>query len=173
MNIFGYTCPACGAVYQDLVEKAKSKLVHSGLISSSDGAKLPTEDCIRSHSYVRYEPCGHCCPDVFAECSACEQGYEGALRRPGRPSQSECQCHYCIEVVSANARADLHTQLKDSFNREEIRMICFNLRIDYENFPDTLDGLARELILYCERANRIVELLDVCRRERPELSWQW
>jgi hypothetical protein len=182
MNFFGYKCPACGALYQDVVEKAKTKLVHFGLISSHDDGDLPTSECIRYHDYVRFEPCGHCCPDVFGRCRACILGYEGARERPGRPSQLECLCHYCIQepddsgdgaYESASRRAELHTQLVGAFSKDEIQTISFKLGIDYENFPSSKAGLARELIQFCERSDLIAGLIEMCKKERPQLSWQW
>jgi len=182
MNLFGYVCPACGAPYQDIIEKAKTKLVHFGLISSRDDTELPTSECIRYHDYVRFEPCGHCCPDIFGRCRACILGYEGALDRPGRPSQVGCLCHYCIEELKklddgANGfnsrRADLHRQIIDAFSKQEIRTLCWKLDLDYEALPSSKPKLVRELISLCERAGLIPKLIELCKEERPELSWQW
>lgn len=57
-------------------------------------------------------------------------------------------------------RADLYQEIIKHFNIEELRTLCFKLGID----PDDLDtntrgGLARELIEYCERKNRVPELV--------------
>ena len=95
MNLFRYLCPSCGGAYKDVVENEKTRLVHRGLKDSRDKSEMPTPGCIRFHEYVWFDPCGHCCPEVFAECRACKLGYPRASRRPGLPSEEPCYCHYC------------------------------------------------------------------------------
>ena len=63
----------------------------------------------------------------------------------------------------------LRRTLVDHFDREELRTLCFDLGIEYENLPDTLDGMVRELVTYCERHRCIPELLTAIRQQRPEL----
>jgi hypothetical protein len=58
------------------------------------------------------------------------------------------------------------------FNDSELRNLCFDLHIDYEN----LNGIGkedkvRELVAYCDRHGRIPELVEECRRLRPKVSW--
>ena len=54
------------------------------------------------------------------------------------------------------------------FNDSELRDLCFNLSIDYENLGgDAKPGKARELVAYCQRHNRLAELEATCRRLRP------
>jgi hypothetical protein len=65
----------------------------------------------------------------------------------------------------------LRRMLADHFNREELRELCADLCIEYENLPDTLDGMVRELVAYCERHRRIPELLAVAKQQRAELPW--
>jgi hypothetical protein len=68
-------------------------------------------------------------------------------------------------------RAELRQKLIDYFNREELRTICFDLNIQYDNFPETLDGMTRELVAYCERNGRIPDLIKICKRLRPKVTW--
>jgi hypothetical protein len=68
-------------------------------------------------------------------------------------------------------RADLRKKLAAHFDKEELRTLCFDLGIDDNNLPDTLDGMARELIKYCERNQRIPELITECERLHPKVSW--
>ncbi len=68
-------------------------------------------------------------------------------------------------------RYALQRFLTEYFNRNELQDICFHLEFNYEDFPETLSILARELILYCERRNRLDDLLAYCLKERPNLNW--
>lgn len=54
------------------------------------------------------------------------------------------------------------------FSDNDLRDVCFDLDIDYENLGgDAKAGKARELVVYCQRRNRLAELEDACRRWRP------
>ena len=65
----------------------------------------------------------------------------------------------------------LHTQLKtlltERYNMEELRTLCFDLGVDYENVQrDTKEATAREMILYFERHCRAHDLLRTAAGER-------
>jgi hypothetical protein len=100
MNLFRYLCKGCGALYNDRHEHGMSKLVHRGLANSDDASPLPTPKCVPYHDYVIFEPCGHCCPDVFASCRACKLGFPNSERGPGRPTGLACFCHYCVNEAA-------------------------------------------------------------------------
>jgi hypothetical protein len=71
------------------------------------------------------------------------------------------------------APIDLMSLLKnitDSFSKEELHTIAFELRVDYENLPDAKDSFARELIVYLQRRKRLHELIEVLRRERQGVT---
>ena len=54
------------------------------------------------------------------------------------------------------------------FSDSDLRDVCFDLGIDYENLGgDEKAGNARELVAYCRRHNRLAELENICRRLRP------
>lgn len=58
------------------------------------------------------------------------------------------------------------------FNLEEVRTLCFELGIGYEDLGgEGLRGKLRELILHADRRNLLDELLDALRRERPAVAW--
>lgn len=68
--------------------------------------------------------------------------------------------------------AELRQVLSDYFDEEEIRTLCFDLNVDYDDLPAT--GKAnkiRELIKYLERRNRIQDLESAVRRQRPNIPW--
>ncbi|CUS02578.2 protein of unknown function [Candidatus Promineifilum breve] len=67
--------------------------------------------------------------------------------------------------------ADIRRFLIDTFNDDELTTLCF------DHFPEvfqefaagmTLGRKALQLVDYCRRRERVAELLDILRRERPE-----
>ena len=71
--------------------------------------------------------------------------------------------------VPPTDRVHLRRVLAEAFSLVDLRVLCFDLGIDYEDLPaDTRDGIALELIRTCERTNRLSELMQVCRELRPE-----
>jgi hypothetical protein len=57
--------------------------------------------------------------------------------------------------------------LEKYFNDSELRDLCFELQIDYENLPGNgKASKARELILFCERQGRTRDLAEACCRLR-------
>lgn len=60
----------------------------------------------------------------------------------------------------------------ERFDEEELRTLCFYLKIDYSDLPaQGRVNKARELINYIVRHNRLSELLENCARYRPDISW--
>ncbi|VAW36124.1 hypothetical protein MNBD_CHLOROFLEXI01-3866 [hydrothermal vent metagenome] len=64
--------------------------------------------------------------------------------------------------------------LAREFSKNEIKDICIDMRIEYEDLgsDDTLSGRIRELIKYCQRHSRLLELLITTAKARPRNSWQ-
>lgn len=69
-------------------------------------------------------------------------------------------------------RAELRQNLTGRFNRDELRTLCFDLGIEHENLPETKDGMARELVAYCERTGSISRLVAKCGELRPNDAWE-
>jgi tetratricopeptide (TPR) repeat protein len=58
--------------------------------------------------------------------------------------------------------------LSTYFNVDELRNLCFDLNILYEDLGgEGKSGKARELVAYCQRRDRLAELEAACRRLRP------
>ena len=58
------------------------------------------------------------------------------------------------------------------FNLEELRTLCLDLRIPFEELGGQgLRGVARELLFYMRRRDRLPELLAALRAERPTVAW--
>jgi len=61
--------------------------------------------------------------------------------------------------------AQLRQSLIESFDDNELRDLCFDLRIDYESLPgEGKSAKARELVTYCERHKRLDELHEAIRQ---------
>lgn len=63
--------------------------------------------------------------------------------------------------------------LAEYFNRDELKTLCFDLGVEYENLEgETLDGKTREIIKYCYKRGLLDELIEQCREARPNIDWQ-
>lgn len=66
----------------------------------------------------------------------------------------------------------LREKIRDHFNVDELKTLCQDLGINYENLSgDTLEGKARELVEYGRRHNRIQEIINFCQRARLFVKW--
>ena len=58
------------------------------------------------------------------------------------------------------------------FNLEELRTLCFELGIPFDELGGQgLRGVSRELLLYVQRRDRLPELLTALTVERPSVAW--
>jgi len=64
--------------------------------------------------------------------------------------------------------------LSERFDEGELRSLCFHLDgVDYDSLPgEGKASKARELINYLARRNRILELVEIGKRLRPDIPWQ-
>ncbi|HID48293.1 MAG TPA: hypothetical protein EYP40_01560 [Chromatiales bacterium] len=66
----------------------------------------------------------------------------------------------------------LRDLIDQHFNNEELRQLCFDLSIAYENLPgDTRILKAQSLVEYCLRHNRLPDLGVRCLELRPDAAW--
>lgn len=64
----------------------------------------------------------------------------------------------------------LRRALDDGYNSDELRDLCFELGIDYEDLPgETQSAKARELVLYAKRHNLTAQLVALVMAARPGL----
>lgn len=74
---------------------------------------------------------------------------------------------------STNYLSTLHRQIDEHFNISEVRTLCLRLGVDDENIPgDHRSAFVRNLIVSLARQNRLPDLIDEVRRERPSVDWQ-
>lgn len=70
-------------------------------------------------------------------------------------------------------RTRLRQILTTYFDKGELRTLCFDLGVDYDDLPgEAKVDKARELVSYMERRNRIPELVAMGRRLRPNAPWE-
>ena len=67
----------------------------------------------------------------------------------------------------------LHEMLATSLDAGELRTLCFDLGVDYDDLPgEGKTNKARELIAYLERRDRLSELVSICKQQRPNIDWR-
>jgi len=61
--------------------------------------------------------------------------------------------------------------LADKFDEDELRDLCFDLRVDYQDLAGAgKRGKARELVAYLDRRGRIHELVIKVYKQRPKVA---
>ncbi len=68
---------------------------------------------------------------------------------------------------------NFHYKMDQKFDKEDLKEICFNLGIDVENTLVSMKKLNKiiDLIQYCERHDRLSDLITQCQRLRPKVDW--
>lgn len=73
---------------------------------------------------------------------------------------------------TADYRAKLRENLVDYLSDGDVRDLCFDMDIDYESLPGQgKSAKARELITFCERRERLPELVTKLDKLRPQVAW--
>ena len=66
----------------------------------------------------------------------------------------------------------LRTLLDQHFNEGELRDLCFDMGLDYDNLPGHGKGdQARELVAWCARHGTLDDLVARLRVLRPHVAW--
>ncbi|WP_420629065.1 hypothetical protein [Candidatus Leptofilum sp.] len=74
---------------------------------------------------------------------------------------------------SAKFMSALHSNISERFNFEEVRSLCFELNIDFDNVPgNTKSAFIRNLIVSLAREGRLQELVNLVREKRSFINWQ-
>lgn len=74
---------------------------------------------------------------------------------------------------SAQYLSTLHKQIDTYFSFNEVKTLCFDLGVDYENIPgDIRSAFIRNLVVSLAKQNRLQELVNKVRDERPFVDWQ-
>lgn len=67
----------------------------------------------------------------------------------------------------------LRRLLTERFSDDDLRNLCFDLGVDYEDLPgEAKGGKVRELLLHLDNRDCIDDLIDAVQKERPGVSWR-
>jgi HEAT repeat protein len=78
--------------------------------------------------------------------------------------------------VTREYRRELQIQLRqiltERFDKGELGTLCFDLGVDYDDLPgEGNQAKAKDLVAYCERRERIDELIAIGKQQRPDVPW--
>lgn len=75
-------------------------------------------------------------------------------------------------MTDTELRIQLRQLLVNRFDDGELRTLCFDLGVGYDNLPGSGKAdKARELVSYMERREGLAELVRVGRHARPDAPW--
>jgi len=80
------------------------------------------------------------------------------------PTTTECDPYSGISLV------ELRRKLAEHFEENELHSLCAKFSVSYGSLPDT-GSIARELIAYLVRRERLNELVEDCSQRHPNVSW--
>lgn len=70
-------------------------------------------------------------------------------------------------------RIQLRHAMMQSFNEQELRALCFDIELDYESIStEGRTDTVIEMIDYGLRAGKILDLIRLCERQRPNMPWE-
>ncbi len=76
-----------------------------------------------------------------------------------------------LEAYEEYNLPQLRQILQDRLNLSDVRNLCFELGINFENLTEsTLNGAIRELLIRVQQLNRVDDLLEACKKLRPDLD---
>ena len=76
------------------------------------------------------------------------------------------------ESNSGSTPPKLRELIEQYFNDDELKNLCFDLHIDYDNLPgETKSAKCRELISHCQRRGSTSDLTTELKRQRKNVSW--
>ncbi len=74
---------------------------------------------------------------------------------------------------SSKYLATLHKQIDQYFSLAEVRTLCFEMGVDYENIPGNMkSAFIRNLIVSLARKGQLQEIVDLVRIQRPHVAWE-
>ena len=78
-----------------------------------------------------------------------------------------------VEALSASDDSfttELYQILRERFNLEELRTLCFELRVEYDDLPgEGRAAKARELVRFMQRTDQLDYLWATIQQNRPDI----
>lgn len=76
-------------------------------------------------------------------------------------------------ILDSSDNSKLRVAIAKHFNLSELKNLCQDLDIIYDNLPDTtISGKARELVEHCIRHGSLNKLINTLKELRPHVNWQ-
>lgn len=76
------------------------------------------------------------------------------------------------EAITQEKLVALKTKMGESFSNDDLKSLCFELHIQYEDLDaTTLDSRILSLIGYAQRNGRLADLANYCRYSRNHITW--
>jgi hypothetical protein len=105
--------------------------------------------------------------DWKRRCEAYAEQREQKTAAPSRPFSDHAQAIQGREQLIA-----LRQILSNRFSEGELRVLCFDLGIDFENLPGEEKIVkAMELVSFLQRTNRLDQLVLLGQQIRPDIDW--
>jgi Effector-associated domain 7 len=93
------------------------------------------------------------------------------VRHGHKQNKSDTFANPVSYIPTIFSQTAFHQLLQNHFSIDEIRDICFQLKINYENLAgDTLVQKSRELILHTQRQGYLFELIHIVANLRPNIG---
>jgi tetratricopeptide (TPR) repeat protein len=94
------------------------------------------------------------------------------VRKPARAAVQRVQVAVLLSDSPKVNPVKLRRLLNKHFNINELRDLCFDLRVDFEDLPgETRGDKVRELVAYLERRGRLLDLVEIGKQLRPDVPW--
>ncbi len=78
------------------------------------------------------------------------------------------------DVTEVEFPQQLQQFMSKHFDKQELRLLCFDLGIEFENLKaDSRDGLVVELIGYESRRDELPKLIERVKELRPQTAWDF
>jgi|GEM_PF-5858671 len=104
------------------------------------------------------------------------QGQIDILWNRGREVSDDEFHRIALRIQETSQQVDvarLRQLLADYFDENELRDLCFDLRIGYDSLTgEGKTAKARELVAYCDRHGSIPDLVEKCYELRPKAPWR-
>jgi energy-coupling factor transporter ATP-binding protein EcfA2 len=68
-------------------------------------------------------------------------------------------------------RKRFRESVSTTFGIDDLKIICLDMEIDYEDFPQIKKAFVRELFAHLGRIGRFEEFTTICQEERPNHAW--
>ncbi len=165
-----------------LAKAAETQGIHV-LISGREVPSIEKYDAWKAAAKV-HELKGVHDPDVWLEW-AVAVGYKPSLPdmtrivedNNGNPRDivAQLEVEFPRTNETSSPTTDLPNKIAKYFLVNDLKNLCEELGIVYENLPfpdrEVLNSLAREMVGYMMRANRLPDLIKICKSHRTQVEW--